>query len=113
MLNHLGAASRLKPNLLKSSMFIAGVVSNEDATVLSRIMGMEIKQLPVNYLGLPLISSRLKASDCESIKQKLVARNTSWTSRALGYAGRVQLAISALQGIHAYWTSIFVVPRRF
>ena len=111
VIDGFGNASGLRPNLLKSSMFISGVSADEQA-VLSNYMGMEIKELPVKYLGVPLISTRLKVRDCESIKSRILARIQSWTSKTLSYAGRLQLAVSVLQGIQNYWSSIFVLPKK-
>lgn len=54
-----GNASGLKPNLQKSSMFITGV--DEDMKiVLSDYIGMEMKEFPVRYLRVPLISTKLR-----------------------------------------------------
>lgn len=50
-------ASGLKPNLLKSSMFIAGLI-DEEKQVPVEFMGMEIQNLPDRYLGVPLISTK-------------------------------------------------------
>lgn len=49
--------------------------------------------------------------DCDAIKQKVLNRIQSWTSRVLSYAGRVQLAISVLHGVQAYWASIVIIPK--
>ncbi|KAK3229312.1 hypothetical protein Dsin_001193 [Dipteronia sinensis] len=45
-------------------------------------------KLPVRYLGVPLISSRLCASDCDTLLEKIIARINSWLSRNLSFAGR-------------------------
>ena len=66
-------------------------------------------ELPVRYLGVPLISTRLKATDCESIKDRMLKRVISWISKKLSYAGRVQLVVPNLHGIQAYWSSIFIL----
>ena len=59
-----------------------------------------------------MISSRLRVRDCEYIKQKMLGRIQSWTTKSLSYAGRVQLAISVMHGIHTYWASIFIIPKQ-
>ena len=73
---------------------------------------METKELPVRYIGLPLISTRLKSRDCEDIKRRIVARVQSWTATALSYGGRIQLVISVLRSVQAYWSSIFILPKK-
>ena len=49
-------------------------MSEEDKGILSANIGMEVKDFPVKYLGVPLISTKLKAEDCKSIKAKILAQ---------------------------------------
>ncbi|XP_070026680.1 uncharacterized protein [Nicotiana sylvestris] len=42
----------------------------------------------------------------------MVGRITSWTSRFLSYAGRLQLIKSVLFSIQTFWSQIFVLPKR-
>lgn len=41
-------------------------------------MEMEVKNLPVRYLGVHIISARLNSRDCEAIKAKILSRVKSW-----------------------------------
>lgn len=59
-------------------------------------LGYKEGTLPVRYLGVPLISSRLKKVDCSILVDKIVGRVKSWTCKALSYAGRLQLGNSIL-----------------
>jgi O-acetyl-ADP-ribose deacetylase (regulator of RNase III) len=52
--------------------------------------------LPVRYLGIPLISTRLLAVDCESLVSRITARIDSWIAKHLYFAGRLQLITSIL-----------------
>lgn len=52
-------------------------------------IGVEAKALPVRYLGVPLIYTKLKARDCEEIKLKILKRIQSWIARILSYTGRL------------------------
>lgn len=79
-------------------MFIFGV-NVERAYELCGVLGMKKRDLPVRYLRVPLISTRLKDRDCEAIKGKILKRVQSWASKAPSYAGRVQLAINVLHSI--------------
>ena len=54
--------SRLYPNLQKKRCFMAGV-SGQLKLDICTLMGMSLKELPDKYLGVPLISSRLKYSN--------------------------------------------------
>lgn len=70
-LNEFGQLSGLIPNLQKSSIFIAGVSSGVQTNICN-LMGMEMKILPVKYLGVPLISSRLRYDDCVMLKERIL-----------------------------------------
>ncbi|GAV80385.1 LOW QUALITY PROTEIN: zf-RVT domain-containing protein, partial [Cephalotus follicularis] len=65
--------------------------------------------LPVKYLGLPLISTRLTKQDCAPLIEKIMARVNSWISKSLSYAGRSQLIKSTLASM-VFWSSIFSLP---
>lgn len=68
--------------------------------------------LPVRYLGVPLISSRLSAEDCRMILEKISRRIGSWTSKNLSFAGRLQLLTSVMFSLQVYWTGVFILPKR-
>lgn len=93
--------SGLSLNLQKSSVFITGTIDQVREDICS-LMGMIVKEFPIKYLGLPLISTRLKNSDCEELKNKIVGRITSWHFKLLSYAGRIQLITSILCSIRNY-----------
>jgi hypothetical protein len=46
---------------------------------------------PVWYLGVPLITKRLAAADCEGLVARILARIDSWLVKNLTFAGRLQL----------------------
>ncbi|GAV92851.1 zf-RVT domain-containing protein, partial [Cephalotus follicularis] len=66
--------------------------------------------LPVKYLGLPLITSRLSKQDCAPLMEKIWARTNSWTSKYLSYAGRLLLIKSTLASMQVFWCSTFSLP---
>ena len=76
------AFSRMQVNKQKSAMFLAGINDSVKATILN-MTGFSMGSLPVKYLGVQLISSRLSHSDCQPLLDKIMARNKSWTSRSL------------------------------
>ncbi|KAK4398316.1 hypothetical protein Sango_1307100 [Sesamum angolense] len=67
--------------------------------------------LPVRYLGVPLISSRLKIADCKPLIDKLDSRIAGWSHLNLSFAGRAQLIQSVLSTLHSYWASVFILPK--
>ena len=66
---------------------------------LSHILGFREGELPMKYLGVPLISSRLKVVYCKGLVDRLTSKVRHWTCRTLSYAGQVQLINSVLFSI--------------
>lgn len=62
-LTEFQALSGLAPSPGKSSIFFSGVSFNSRLAILN-VLGFQEGTLPVRYLGVPLISTKLKASDC-------------------------------------------------
>ncbi|XP_062158773.1 uncharacterized protein LOC133866258 [Alnus glutinosa] len=77
--------SGLKANPSKSSLFCSGVSERMKISLLSELQ-MGKGHLPVRYLGLPLISSKLSAADCKVLHDKIVGRIDSWSSKKLSFA---------------------------
>ena len=75
------------------------------------LFGFKEGTLPIKFLGVPLISTRLTARDCRPLIDKITNRVESWTSKRLSYAGRLQLIRSVLFSIQVYWSSIFILPK--
>lgn len=108
-LDKFSTLSGLTINLAKSSLYLSGI----DRTMRSRIsdhIDIQDKTLPVRYLGVPLLSSRLTHTDCMPLVERITARIQLWTSSSLTYAGRLQLIKSVLFSIQVYWSSIFILP---
>lgn len=82
-------------NALKSLCFLANVPIDAKASI-RLLLGISLGVLPIRFLGVPLISSKLSHSDCQPLIQRITARVSSWTSRFLSYSGRVQLIKSVL-----------------
>ncbi|XP_050938813.1 uncharacterized protein LOC127148660 [Cucumis melo] len=101
--------SRLFANPRKSSIFVAGV-NNENASHLAACMGFVRGNLPVRYLGLPLLAGRLCSNDYAPLIHRITSRIRSWTTRVLSFAGRLQLVRFVLRSLQVYWASVFVLP---
>nr|XP_009757025.1 PREDICTED: uncharacterized protein LOC104209942 [Nicotiana sylvestris] len=80
--NQFSAASGLKANLGKSSIYFGGVSRGD-------------REKMVQELGL-----------------LEVARISAWTAKKLSYGGRVQLVQTVLFGVQAYWAQLFVLPAK-
>ena len=57
------AYSGMHVNKQKSAVFLAGIEDSVKATILG-MTGFSLGSLPMKYLGVPLISSKLSHSDC-------------------------------------------------
>lgn len=98
------------PNNNKSRVFIAGV-SEPKKIRLCSLMGFQLGSLPVRYLGVPLISTKLSASDCAPLISKFYAKIDHWSTRSLSYAGRLQLITSVLFSLQVFWSMHFILPK--
>jgi len=74
--------SGLKANPSKSFLFCSGVSERIKISLLSELQ-MGEGHLPVRYLGVPLISSKLSAADCKVLLDKIAGRIDSWSSSLL------------------------------
>jgi hypothetical protein len=75
----------LYPNPIKSDIFLSGSLGAEREHII-RILGFREGELPTKYLGVPLISSRLKAVYCKGLMDRITSKVRHWTCRTLSYA---------------------------
>ncbi|KAL8091842.1 hypothetical protein AgCh_034194 [Apium graveolens] len=108
-LDEFGSCSGLWPNNAKSNIF-SDNVPYDSKVLIHGILDFNVGSLPLRYLGVPLISTRLWVNDCKSLIQKVRDKIDSWENDWLNYAGRVQLASSVLLSLQVYWGSIFILP---
>ncbi|KAL0445098.1 UNVERIFIED_CONTAM: hypothetical protein Slati_2232500 [Sesamum latifolium] len=78
---------------------------------LLNILGFPEGHLPLRYLGLPLLSSRLTISDCQPLLIKIDSRIKGWEGIQLSFAGRLQLIKSVLLALNIYWAMAFILPK--
>lgn len=76
------------------------------------MLGFTKREMPFRYLGIPLGTKILSVSQCQPLLEKMLGRITSWTTKFLSYAGRVQLLKNVLFSIQIYWSQIFVLPTK-
>ena len=103
------AFSGMQVNRQKSAVFLAGIEDSVKATILG-MTGFNLGSLPMKYLGVPLISSKLSHSDCQPLLDKITVIIQSWTCNDLSFAGRLQLISSVLYSIQTYWCTMFIIP---
>ncbi|KAL2235686.1 UNVERIFIED_CONTAM: putative ribonuclease H protein, partial [Sesamum indicum] len=102
--------SGLRLNVEKSHIIISRSAKNIREELLA-VLGFQEGHLPMRYLGLPLISSRLTIADCQPLLSKIDTRINGWEELALSYAGRVQIIKSVLVALGVYWASTFILPK--
>ncbi|XP_021970148.1 uncharacterized protein LOC110865195 [Helianthus annuus] len=101
--------SGLVPSIQKSTAFFCNVSDLVKEAILN-VLPFEEGSLPVRYLGVPLISTRLLAKDCDVLVERMEKRIANWKNKLLSFAGRLQLIISVLAALHVYWSSVFILP---
>ncbi|XP_071695601.1 uncharacterized protein [Rutidosis leptorrhynchoides] len=101
--------SGLVPSLPKSTAFFCNVADPIKSNILM-LLPFEEDKLPVRYLGVPLVSSRLMYRDCKILVERVKNKVDNWMNKFLSFAGRVQLITSVLTAMQIYWCSVFILP---
>lgn len=94
-------ASRLKSNMEKSSLCLAGVFTQFKKQIRTQ-HHFTLGTLSFRYLGVPQSTRKLTISEYLTLKERIVVGVKSWTSRFLSYAGRIQLIKSDLFEMQTY-----------
>ncbi|GKE07474.1 protein LAZ1 [Tanacetum coccineum] len=100
-LDEFKEVSGLVPSLPKSTAFFCNVMNHVKMAILN-IMPFSEDELPVKYLGVPLISSRLLNKDCKILVEKAKTRISDWKNKSLSFAGRLQLCKSDYKSFKAH-----------
>jgi len=108
-LDEFSSVSGLYPSPAKSEAFYCSIGQFTKSAIHS-IIQFPDGSLPVRYLGVPLITTRLYRNDCKGLVDKVKARLNDWRNKSLSFAGRLQLIISVLSSMQIYWASIFILP---
>ncbi|KAL2248033.1 UNVERIFIED_CONTAM: hypothetical protein Sindi_2655600, partial [Sesamum indicum] len=110
-LDRFAVWSGLRLNVQKSHLIISRSAQGLRDEMLTAL-GFQEGVLPMRYLGLPLLSSRLTIADCRPLLMKIDKRIAGWEGIALSYAGRVQIIKSVLMALSLYWASAFILPKK-
>nr|GEV24118.1 reverse transcriptase domain, reverse transcriptase zinc-binding domain protein [Tanacetum cinerariifolium] len=101
--------SGLIPSLPKSTAYFCNVTNHVKMSIL-QILPFEEGRLPVKYLGVPLVSSRLIYKDCKELIEKVQHHVDDWKNKSLSIAGRLQLVSSVISSLHVFWASVCMLP---
>ncbi|XP_022039945.1 uncharacterized protein LOC110942477 [Helianthus annuus] len=111
VLQRFTAISSLVPSPSKRIVFFRNVPLQIRQEIL-QVMPFQEGSLPVRYLGVPLISSRLKSSDCKLLVERMDKKIDNLMTKSLSFAGRLQLINYVLSSMHIYWAVVFIIPAR-
>ncbi|KAJ0926587.1 putative RNA-directed DNA polymerase [Helianthus annuus] len=103
--------SGLVPSIPKSTVYFANVADQVKQNILA-LLSFKEGCLPVRYLGVPLISTRLMYKDCKVLVERMENMITHEGNKYLSFAGRLQLIRAVLSSLHVYWASVFILPQR-
>ncbi|GJS21493.1 putative RNA-directed DNA polymerase [Tanacetum coccineum] len=109
-LNEFKAVLGLVPSIPKSTTFFCNVLNHVKIGILN-IMPFSEGNLPVKYLGVSLISSRLLNKDRKILVEKAHNKIGDWKNKSLSFAGRLQLCKSVISSMQVYWDSVLVLPK--
>ncbi|XP_010418651.1 PREDICTED: uncharacterized protein LOC104704229 [Camelina sativa] len=101
--------SGLEMNRAKTDLFLDGVNHLESNQIAS--LGFNLGSLPIRYLGLPLMHRKLRIADYRPLIESVTAKFSSWSVRALSYAGRKELISTVIYGTVTFWVSAFILPK--
>nr|GEV15528.1 hypothetical protein [Tanacetum cinerariifolium] len=108
-LDEFKEALGLTPSILKSKAYFCNVLNYVKLGILN-ILPFEEGWIPVKYLGVPLVPSRLIYRDCTELMEKMKRRICDWKNKFLSFAGRTQLVRFVLSSMRIYWSSVFILP---
>lgn len=103
------AISGLQISVEKSTLYVAGISEAVEADILSSF-SFSSGELPVRYLGLPLLTKRMTVNDYLPLVGKVRKRMSNWTGRFLSHAGRLQLISSVITSLANFWMAAFRLP---
>ncbi|GJX37805.1 DUF4219 domain-containing protein [Tanacetum coccineum] len=110
-LDEFKQVSGLTPSIQKSTAYFCNMLNHVKLSIL-QILPFKEGRLPVKYLGVPLVSSRLIYKDCKELIEKVQKRVNDWKNKSLSTAGRLQLIQSVIGSLHVFWASVFILPSR-
>lgn len=110
ILHEFEKRSGLAVSMQKSSFFASGLTDQEISTI-QVSTGMSCGSLPMRYLGVPLCTKKLNLQNCEPLLQQIKKRFSSWSAKALSFAGRLLLIKTVVAGVSTFGCSSFILPK--
>lgn len=108
-LDDFASWSGLHMNIAKTELFTSGLDQCETLAIAN--YGFTSGNLPIRYLGLPLMARKLKISEYAPLLNKITASMRAWSVKLLSFAGRLQLLRTVIFGTINFWTSAYMLPK--
>jgi len=77
---------------------------------LANLLGVSVGNLPMKYLGLPLISIYLKPKHYVSLLDATRSKVDGWALNLLSFPRRIELIKSVLHNLPSYWVFSLGLP---
>ncbi|XP_013583277.1 PREDICTED: uncharacterized protein LOC106292212 [Brassica oleracea var. oleracea] len=110
-LDDFASWSGLHMNTTKTELFTAGLDHSESQAIAS--YAFPIGKFPIRYLGLPLMSRKLKISEYAPLMNKITKSFQAWSVKLMSFAGRLQLLRTVIFGLINFWVSAFMLPKGY
>jgi hypothetical protein len=104
-------ASGQKLNREKTSIFFSRNTKVEAKSLILLAAGVNSTTRYKNYLGLPALVGRSKASSFTALKGKIWERMNGWKEKFLSQAWKEILLKAVIQSIPTYTMSVFLLPK--
>lgn len=102
--------SGLQMSTLKTKLFTSGLDQCESVAIAT--YRFPSGNLPIRYLGFPLMSRKLKISEYAPLTTKINTRFHSWSAKLLSFSGRLQLLKMVIfRTVNFFWLSAFLLPK--
>ncbi|KAL0285317.1 UNVERIFIED_CONTAM: hypothetical protein Sradi_7176800 [Sesamum radiatum] len=109
-LEEFAGMSGLTVNPTKSTIILSKAVQRDRHRILEH-MAFQEGTLPIRYLGVPLVSSRLTIAECQPLIGRITSRLAGWNHLTFSLAGRTQLLKSVITSLQMFWASVFILPK--
>ena len=103
--------SGLMISIAKSTLYLAGVSENETNNILSNFPFAK-GDLPVRYLGLPLMTKMMRKQDYFPLAEKIRGRISTWTTIFFSFGRRLQLIKAVIMSVVNFWSTVYLLPRK-
>lgn len=97
-------------NYGKSNIVFSPNTCAADRAQICEILGVNEKERPDKYLGMPMYVGRNKREAFGFISDKIQGKLQAWCNKQLSKAGKLTLVKSSAQTTPNFWMSLFLLP---